>query len=368
MRRVFLAKYIHIFYGKDLKFIGSLIRAFNDPNSGIDPVDHLFVFTNAALYKELGEFNNVILDQSGKNLYIKYSNCCNWIISHGLEPRIRVILTPRRIRKKIVYRYWGGSETTSLCYQKWRPIYNVRLFLKRKVFESTMKSFAAIGVANIVDILDLSRVIRDGRYYYLDYAYGEYGDAKSKVLTRIIENKDSSAEKSDVFNIMVGHRGTPENNHLEIIKSLQRFNTNKLHIYVPLSYGDKAYIEKVKSEIEKLNVSNVTIITDFMDYSQYASFLYTMDIGIFDGETSYALGNIFILLFFRKKIYISEAGIIKTAFDLEKIPYGNISDISQMTFAQFTSPAIYEDEASLLLSRDINATKKNWDLFFQTFK
>ena len=366
MPNKYKAKYIHIFYGHDLKFSRPLIEAFNDPDSGIRQEEHLFVIMYSHLYAEMKHHNNVILDDSRSNLLLKYGKQCKWLIAYGLPSSIQVFLTPRNIRKKTIYRYGGGSCTTHLVYNKGKILQNIKTFSKRLLFNISMKSFAAIGVAGSVDIIDLSKVIKNGRYIYLNYAYGRYGLGKKAVLEEIGEqNLEDKCKKK--INILLGHRGTPENNHIEILKRLERFDKRELCIYIPLSYGKPEYINCIREYINKKNYGNVVVINEFLDYKEYASLLQTMDIGIFDGYTSYALGNIRILLFFRKTVYLRDSGVLAEAFKYEGVPYKSIEQIESMTFEEFIEPVKYIENGARLLSQDVDGSKRNWDHFFDVF-
>ena len=50
----------------------------------------------------------MLLDESNKNLYKVYYKHCHLIISHSGEELYRILLTPKKIKNKVVYRYWGG--------------------------------------------------------------------------------------------------------------------------------------------------------------------------------------------------------------------------------------------------------------------
>lgn len=367
MSKEYEVKYIHIFYGHDLKFSRLLIEAFNDPKSGINQADHMFVLLYKQLFDEMEHHQNVVLDESGSNLLIKYGRKCKWLISYGLPSSTQVLLTPRAIRKKTIYRYGGGSRTTHLVYEKGKVFHNIKTFFKQHLFNSVMKSFAAIGVANTVDIIDLSKIIKNGKYVHLHYAYGSYGQGHKAVLAEI-RKRGAVKRDNGIINILLGHRGTSENNHIEILKKLEHFNKDKIKIYIPLSYGNPEYIEGVKKYLEEKKYDNVVVIDSFMEYKDYASLLYTMDIGIFDGFTSYALGNIRALLNFRRTVFLRKTGVLAEAFDYEGVPYKLIEEIENMSFDEFTAPVKYVENGAGLINQDIDESKVYWDRFFEEYK
>lgn len=358
-------KYIHLIYAHDEKFVMHLLKTFNDKDAGFKIDDHLFVVCVSELYEVLKVFPNVILDNSKKNLYLKYAKHCSWIISHGMETQVNTILTPRHIRKKIIYRYWGGSRTTGLRPDIKHPISFIRQNIKIFIFKRIMESFAAIGVANNVDIADLSRKLScRTRYYFLGYPSREKSMALKKA---IMENKNRVIENQKI-KVLLGHRGKPEGNHIKNLERLKKYDSNLFDIYIPLSYGDEEYIDKVKKYVYENNITNVIIIEDFIPFDKYVGFLAEMDICLFDGETSYALGNISMLLALEKTIYLSKDGILKIAFDLETIPYRLIEDIGNLSFKEFSFKFIYNsDNYSLATKGDYQQSVNRWKKLFEDF-
>ena len=358
-------KYIHLIYAHDEKFVMHLLKTFNDKDAGFKIDDHLFVVRVPELYEILKGFPNVIFDNSKRNLYLKYAKHCSWIISHGMETQLNTILTPRHIRKKIIYRYWGGSRTTGFKPNIKHPlsfmIQNIKIF----VFKRIMESFAAIGVANNVDVADLSRKLScTTRYYFVGYPSRE----KCIALKKTIEKNKKRVIKNEKVKVLLGHRGKPEGNHIKNLDRLKKYNSKLFDIYIPLSYGNEEYISKVKEYIYENAITNVIIIEDFLPYDKYVEFLSEMDICLFDGETSYALGNIAMLLAFEKTIYLSKEGILKRAFDLEKIPYRIIEDIDNLNFEEFSSKLIYNsDNYSLTTRGDYQQSINKWKKLFEDF-
>lgn len=169
--------------------------------------------------------------------------------------------------------------------------------------------------------------------------------------------------------ILLGHRGTKENNHIKILKKLDKYDPDKFDIYVLLSYGDKEYISVVKEYIMNNHCQNVHIIDKFMQYPKYIEFLSTIDIGIFDGDTSYALGNIGILLHFKKTLYLNPNGVIAKALNNENGPYKDVNKIGNMQYEDFIRLVAYrKDYVSDLEPQSIENKIANWKKLFQDFE
>ncbi|KOO58150.1 hypothetical protein WH43_10200 [Rheinheimera sp. KL1] len=106
--------------------------------------------------------------------------------------------------------------------------------------------------------------------------------------------------------VLVGNSATATNNHLEIFNRIQRSTHNdNIHIYCPLSYGDKEYTKKITEEGERVFGYSFTPITSFMHYEEYLRFLNKVDIAIFDHERQQAFGVIIQLLGFGKKVFMN---------------------------------------------------------------
>ena len=98
----FYCKYIHLMYGHDTKFNKLLIDFILDSDNGFDKRQHLFVTPYKNVYDNLKHYDNVVLDESGKNLYKIYYKHCNLIISHSSETLTRLIFTPGSQAKDII--------------------------------------------------------------------------------------------------------------------------------------------------------------------------------------------------------------------------------------------------------------------------
>lgn len=323
-------KYVHILYGHDIKFVGYMINLFNEEYERLNLKENLFVTPFSNVYEQLKEYSNVVLDDS-HFLYKKYSKKSKWIISHGLANNLETILTSNTIKSKIIYRYWGGSRTTVDTKNSIISLANVYQIIKRYIFKRTLESFAAIGVANTTDIFDLSKISEKLKFYNINYI-NNY-DILKKVKD---ESENKSYMEDRTLNVLLGHRGKEEGNHIEILKKLSNYNKENIKIFIPISYGDKDYIERVIQYINANNFEKVVLIKDFLSFEEYSRLLIQMDIGIFDGYTSYALGNIAMLLMFGKTIYLNKKGVIKEAFDFESVPHKIINSIGEISFAEFS--------------------------------
>lgn len=327
------AKYIHIIYRNEAKFSTRVVDFLNNSATGLDPSQHLFVTPHKNVFEVVTNYDNVLLDTGEENLINKYAPQCDWIICHSFINFKDAFKIERKYLKKILFRYWGGGF--GFQYKKGQFIQNLVKVLANIELRRRFNSFAAIGIAKNVDIINLRDKLKSDRYYYMPYT-----DLNSEsILERV---RDKGVASDGILNVALYHRGTVEGNHIEILKKLERFG-NKIRVYVPLSYGDEKYIEKVKTYIRENSPDNVIVVDEFMEYEDYVGLINRMDIGIFDCTTSTALGNVAVYLFLKKKMLLNRDGVIKKAFDDENIPHSFVDELDTISFEDFSKKPEYPE-------------------------
>lgn len=326
------SRFVHLIWANEVKFSEPLLEVFSKNKEYLESEEHLFVTPHEDVYKKLKNYGNIIWDSSDENLFNKYALSSNWIISHDFPGKKIVLGIKKKNKKKIVFRYWGGRRYPEV-YIPNKIIHNFTAFLKNNLYRIAFRyiydDLALIGIANLVDEIDLQDLIRKTPMMRMPYArLGAY----DTLLNMTTEER----KPHETLNIIVGHRSEPLENHIKYITMLQKYPTDKIMIYVPLSYGNKEYAETVKKFVINSGLTNVKLITEFMEYPEYLKFINEMDIALIDCENSLALGNIAILLSLKKTIYVSRDGIIKKALDIESVPHHCLDEIDEMSFEQFS--------------------------------
>lgn len=347
------AKYVHLIYRNEVKFSTRIVEFINNPGLDMNPEQHLFVTPHEKVYEAVKHYPNVVLDRTKRNLINKYAPLCKWIICHSFYDFKDIFKIKRKYLKKILFRYWGGGF--GFQYKKGKFIQNLVKIPANYILKKQFNTFAAIGIAKNVDILNLKDKLKTDRYYRMPYT-----DINSESIIERV--RDKGCPSDGILNVALYHRGTKEGNHIEILKKLERFG-EKIRIYVPLSYGDKEYIEKVKSYIKENSPDNVIVVDEFMEYEDYVTLMNKMSVAIFDCETSTALGNVAVYLFLKKKMILNRNGIIKKAFDEENIPHGFVDEIDTISFENFIKmpkypSGVHYDLMPMGKTRAIEAWKK----------
>ena len=325
-------KYVHFLWRNETKFNINIVKLVNEE---LDPErkNHLFVTPHQSVYDSLTKYDNIVLDQTKRNLFNKYAPFCDWIFSHSTMNLWSVLGMSGRSAKKVILRTWGGSFGCQ--YREGQFIRNLLKKFINHCYSKKINSFAAIGIAKRTDIISMQGKVKNNRFYTIPYTSLD----RENIL---IQEKQRVIEKDSVLNVALYHRGTKEGNHIEILKKLEHLG-NKIRIYVPLSYGDKEYIEKVKSYIKDNCSQNVIVVDEFMEYEEYVAFTNRMDIAVFDCKTSTALGNIAVYLFLEKKIILNRNGVIKKAFDEEDIPHGYVDELETISYEDFAKMPDYPE-------------------------
>ena len=350
------AKYIHILVQNETKFNLPLIKIINERKDVFNKDEHLFVTSGEKVYEAAKEFSNIIYDETGKNLINRYAPIGDWVIIHGHLSVAEGIKIKNKYLGKIILRFWGGS--IGFKCRAGNFVKNIAKRVLNHLYISKVSRFAAFGIANRVDEIVIRKTLNTIPMFEMPYGMG-----KRDEIMELLKNE----ECGDDFNVLVGHNAWNHDNHIAILKKLEKYG-DKIKVYVPLSYGNEEYKAKVEKYIEENNPGNIVAVKDFMPYDEYIKFLNRMNVAIFDGNISYALGNIAVLLLLKKKIFLNREGDIKAAFELEGVPHKCVDELDDMVFEEFSEKLDYPENADYNMMpytkvRALNAWKK----FFEKF-
>lgn len=351
-------KYIHIFYKDETKFNPRIVELINEKSNGFIPEEHLFVTQYKTVYDKISQYSNTYYVERDKKRDPSIINECaergNWIIVHSMPSIQDCLKIKDKYCSKIIWRTWGHDVTYT--YYKGQFIKNtlkhiVEYFWKRKV-----RKFYAIGIANIVDQVDIRKQFGNVRCYRLPYA-------QKRDENKILSLKKACTKKNrDTLNILLGHSGYCNDNHIEILKKLNKYKNKKIKIFLIFSYGNEEYMKIVKEYIEEFWADKVIVISEFMKYEDYVEFLSNIDIAILDGEKSYALGNISLLLYFSKKLFVNRNGLIREVFDLINVPYSCTDEVGQMSFEDFSKPLDFSNVGNELSIHTYQENITQWHI------
>lgn len=252
---------------------------------------------------------------SSVNKYLK-KGCC--IVVHNLAWEYSELKKIDNIdAQKIIWCVWGGDlyrypKKLNFFWSGIRSIYHVfngkymtQYIAKQKIcmFNGIVASF--IGDRNYVK----QKLHYNGKLYNAVYPMGYWKEDIDRWT-----NEGKTYKPKEKLNILIGHSGFSFLKHEKYLRKLLKYK-NKINIVLPLNYGDDGYIEYIAELAEKLYSANeLTIIRENMSQENYCKLLMNIDIAVLDFEHQAALGNIYLLMYLKKHIYLNSKGILYNSF------------------------------------------------------
>lgn len=233
------------------------------------------------------------------------------IVVHSLaSPALLLYLTfSKKLQKKVVWVIWG------------KDLYFTKLLEKKKFYHSIYEWFRVRSIKHIGTIVtilqgDYDRLVKwydvSGKHIVCNDLYHYAVD------TEIKEPKDIEKEKKI---ILLGNSGSVTNRHIDALNKLKNCS-NIDKIYCPLSYGgNEKYYGKVIECGKQIFGEKFVPLTDFMEKSEYEKMLDSVDVGVFNYNRQEGLGNIWLLMFMGKTIYLNSNTSTGEFFDEIGVEY-----------------------------------------------
>lgn len=275
------------------------------------------------------------------------------IVYHGVfdDSIIEYFYTHKQFLKKLALYFWGGDKE---FINKWK---------KEKKY--VVKNAAAIITIIPQDYWELKKSCKlKGKAFCAQYNDGVTFEILDKILN--MANSDDV-----VINIQVGNSATETNNHLNILKNLSKFKKENIKVYVPLSYGDMDYADKVITYGKEMLADKFVPIQQFMSFEEYLMFMSKMDVGIFDMKRQQAMGNIVALMYIGSKLYLNRESLMWNFFskDLDCIISDStqISKMSMKEFVQFSEKDKLYNRPRIREKFNIEESIRTWKRVFDSF-
>lgn len=330
-------KFIHFFWHNDLKFYSNLVKTINDPKNNLFPQDHLFVTPYKEVFDNLSDYDNVVFFETKKPSSAKMINHFapygKWLFVHSIPSWYQAMGIKKIFLKKIIWRTWGHDAIhrnikgeSAVRAIKNTIVNRIRLYMVHR--------FYAVGVSsNYIDVLDIKNNFGNVKMVPVSYP-AKYSSSVSEGL----------CDKHETMNILVGHSGFEADNHINILEKLKRFENENICIYMIFSYGCADYMTSVIDYVNKNWPKKVVIINEFMPITEFRKFCLKMDVAIFDGLNSYAIGNVSIFFSFRKKLVFNRNGLWHKTFVEKDAPHLCSDELDTIPFAQFKKPFYFEKD------------------------
>ena len=323
-------KYIHVMPNE--KFIEPYIE-FIKNNFNFD--EHEFYLIDGKKFK-VPKYDNIFLYKSkfNKNKIIEILKLSKFLYKnlkrgekiyfHSLFNK-RIILFLfffRNFLKKSNWIIWGGDL---YCYEKRKKFF--KHFIWYRIEDYVKRNFAYISTLVPEDYEIAKKYYKvKGKNQMAIYPF----DLDIEFFNGLFPEL-----KNNTY-IQVGNSADPSNNHFEILDVLSKYKNENITIFCVLSYGDEEYAKKVNEYGKKIFKEKFIGIFNYMTFKEYCEYLKNIDILVFNHKRQQGLGNIFMLSYLGKKIYlrndISSWNYLTKNLGLTLNPY---EDIENETFEKF---------------------------------
>jgi dTDP-N-acetylfucosamine:lipid II N-acetylfucosaminyltransferase len=333
-------KYLHIMTHGNSTHNGTIINMINDESLPFSPTDHIFFIIKKNCYENFKHYKNVFLKEniisSNMKEFNNYAKNSQYVFLHCNNlSYFQILKLNKEVIKKIIWCVWGeeylypNNDKPKGFHRKLRRCGRsiVRYLVDRRI-----KNFYAIGIGFKFDSIAVRKRFGDIRILALPYGYRK---GKKDSYEHISESDTKNVSQGS-YKIMIGHSAYEYLQHKKILKALYKFRDENILISLILSYGNMEYAKTVEDYALKMFPGKVEIIKKYMSPDEYFRYLKTVDIGIFDYTQQAALGNIWMLLYLGKKLYLNEKGILKLATRLEAVETYNVNEIENMNYEEFT--------------------------------
>lgn len=182
-----------------------------------------------------------------------------------------------------------------------------------------------------------------------------------------IRNVDKNNEKT--VRILLGNSATSTNRHEEALEWLAKYKKEDIEIICPLSYGDMIYGNYIADIGRDIFGEKFIPITEYMNIDEYTELLNSVDIAVYNNNRQQATGNIEILGYLGKKIYVrSDIATWGHYVDRDGCRFFDTTLIPSLNFEEFcvmNREDIDYNEQYFLKIWDNNYLKKLWDEVIQ---
>lgn len=284
---------------------------------------------------------------------------CDAVILHfATVGLLQHLLHSPDIIKKLRIVCWGGDIELLKDYQRKKTI---RWFTNKKVLSRSLSRVEKVGFLLKEDQEWVEKLVPGiKKCAVVNYKMEQWEDRDHYYM----EEKP----KDDFYWIQLGNSATETNHHVEILKKLAKYRGKAFKLYVPLSYGDSRYAEKVIEIGYKYLGEQFIPITDYIPYDEYCDLISKMTVVIHNHQRQQGMGNVVMALQYGSKVYMNTSSPAWSALSKQGYVIYDQKEIGEISFESF----VYADREALLANREkqLEEDKKfqqnidNWRRFF----
>lgn len=325
-------KYLHYMPVSSPLYNNMIIDMINN-NECFDSYEHEFYLINKQSLKY--NYNNVsFIPNYNANKLQKDSVNYDYIFIHGWNFSFyEQIFLRKRLLNKIIWCVWGHDlyryKNISLKGHFSDIIKSIIKYLLRYIQTKKIKQIFGVCYGFPYDKVEIKNRYGDNLRifeapYGLGYDFSLVNNVKSH--KRLITNS---------IRIMIGHCAFPFLQHYKLLEELRRFENKEITICLPLGYGDEEYKQNLIEYLKEYPI-RIELYDEYLTPENYLKLLSSIDIAIFDYKHQAALANIYLLLYFEKKIYLNFDGVIAKGFREIGIQVFNTEDLKEISFNSLT--------------------------------
>lgn len=162
---------------------------------------------------------------------------------------------------------------------------------------------------------------------------------------------------TNTYRVLLGNSATKSNQHIEALNALSKFSDENIEIICPLSYGEQQYAHDVIQHGRRLFGDKFVPILTYMDVKEYCDLLNEIDVAVFYHNRQQGTGNIEILSYLGKKLYIrSDTTTWKHYVIRDHCRFYDAKNLESLSFKQFVS---VNDED---ITNNYEYFRKIWDI------
>ena len=292
---------------------------------------HEFVLLGTEFELKLINYDNIYSIKNHKELLTDkkirslLKNADKIIISGFFSFHFELFFMRRNLLKKIYIHLWGGDFYNM---QDKIPKNDLKLHLKKFIKTYCFKKCAALIFlinGEYEKFTEITRVKK--RYFIAPMPKDPYNVINySKYWETSINNRKR---------ILVGNSATVSNKHIEIFEMLKKYKDEDIQIICPLSYGNEEYRQEVKKKGEEILGDIFCPILHYIEKEKYIELLSTCTVGIFNNNRQQAMGNINIMLYLGKKLYLRTDVSMWDVYQERGYDIFSVETIPQMSIEEF---------------------------------
>lgn len=340
-------------------FNSRMVFLINEAGVGGENTEHLFIVAKEETYRLLaGRYPNVVHEpRMDIETVRKYDTGSEVLVLHSLFLNERGVrhLSGSQVRRT-VWCVWGHDlylrriDTLSRRYKWW-------------LADRRIANFRAIAVGYKYDSREIRR--RFGNrvpVYEALYDTGYYNDDIDRIACKHVRTDRRT-------NIMIGHSGYDFLRHEKQLERLLPYRDEDILITLILCQGQADYTARVERRARELFPSEkLNIIHDFKPWTGFIDMLCDVDIAILDFPQQAAFGNMTLLSYLGKKLYLAPDGIMYHGFRSERVEVYDCTEIGCVPFAEFTSRplAAVSDRSYIAGLLDRDRVREQWLNLFRT--